>query len=474
MTTASLGIDIGTGSSKACLLDIDGRVLSVARASHNVLQPRSGWSEIDPRSWLQSIAAAVKEARLRAPEATIATVGLTGQMHGIVVCTEDGEPTRPAVLWPDTRADAYLAEAAERLGSDVATLGNPLYPGLSGPILLALAHEDPGALRSARWVLQPKDWIRLLLTGNPGTDPSDASGTLLWDIERSEWSPRAADAFRVPLHQLPPVLASCSIAGHSRAGPADAMGIPPGLPIATGAADTAAALFGAGVDLGETQVTTGTGGQIAILSDEPRVDPHGQTNLFRGVGHDRWYALAAIQNVGLAMDWALRTLGADFAEAERATATTEPGSGGVVFVPYLTGERCPRMDAGLTGQWVGLRLGTSRNEVLRSVFEGVAYAMRDGLDALRAAGHHIDEALLAGGGSTAGWWRQLLADALGIPLVPHSATDASARGAAMIGFQAIGVHVDPKRQVQRATPVYPQTATAPSAAEAYRTAASAR
>jgi xylulokinase len=178
--------------------------------------------------------------------------------------------------------------------------------------------------------------------------------------------------------------------------------------------------------------------------------------------------------MGLAVDWALRVLGADLTEAERAVASTEPGCGGVVFVPYLTGERCPRMSAELTGRWVGLHPGASRNDLLRSVFEGVAYSMRDGLDALRAAGHGVEEALLAGGGSTAGWWRQLLADALQMPLIPHSATDASALGAATIGFQAIGEHVDPTRHIRYEGAVYPRTNTVDPAAEAYRAATQGR
>jgi xylulokinase len=470
MTSVSLGLDIGTGSSKACLLDRDGQVVSMGRSSYTVQQPHIGWSEIDPMIWLASIRDAIRQALAQAPDATIEAVGLTGQMHGVVLCSATGGPTRPAVLWPDRRAGRFLTDMADRLAPHAESLGNPLYPGMAGPILHALAAEEEEALREARWALQPKDWVRLMLTGHAQTDPSDASGTLLWDLDRDRWSTPAAHALGIDPNSLPPVLASDALAGETRPGTAAQVGLPTGLPVAVGGADTAASLFGAGVAVGESQVTTGTGGQIAVLLDAPRPDPKGQTNCYRAIGPDRWYALAAIQNVGVAVDWGLRALGADHLEAEAAAARTQPGCGGITFVPYLTGERAPRMDAGLTGKWVGLHPGVSRDQLIRSVFEGVACSMRDGLDALRTAGHDIDVALLAGGGSKAGWWRQLLADALDIPLIPHAISDASARGAAILGFAAIGEHIDPSTHVQRGEPVEPEPHAIAASLDRYRAA----
>lgn len=470
MKRATLGLDIGTGSSKACLLDGDGRVLSIGRASHELLQARTGWCEIDPMGWLISSRDAIEQARAQAPRVSIDAIGLTGQMHGIVLCSETGVPTRAAVLWPDRRASPYLAAVADRLEPHVVSLGNPLYPGMAGPMLLALAAEEPDRVRAARWVLQPKDWVRLMLTGRAGTDPSDASGTLLWDVANDTWSGPAAEAFGVDPASLPPVRASGSLAGETLPGPADTLGLPPGIPVAVGGADTATALFGAGVAVGEAQVTTGTGGQVAVLIDAPRTDPAGRTNLFRAIGDRRWYALAAIQNVGLAVDWGLEVLGADHREAGLAVARAQPGCGGATFVPYLTGERTPPMDAGLTGRWVGLHPGVSRDELIRSVFEGVAFSLRDGLDALRAAGHDLETALLAGGGSTTGWWQQLLADALGIPLIPHTVADASVRGAALLGSLAIGERIDPTTQVRRGSPVMPNPTDLSAALAAYRQA----
>jgi xylulokinase len=252
------------------------------------------------------------------------------------------------------------------------------------------------------------------------------------------WSPEMAQIFGVRLELLPTVLPSASQAGTLLPAPAGALGLPPGLPVIVGAADTAAALMGAGIAIGETQVSTGTGGQITTVIDAPRSDSSRRTHLYRTAHPTGWYAMAAIQNAGLAIDWALRVLGAQAAEAAAAFAVTPPGANGVTFLPYLTGERTPHLNASLTARWVGLHPGASHASMLRAVYGGVAFALRDGLEALRAAGHTIDDALLAGGGSRDTWWRQLLADALQIPLVSHEAIDASVRGAALLGLSARG------------------------------------
>ncbi|MEL6983939.1 MAG: FGGY-family carbohydrate kinase, partial [Actinomycetota bacterium] len=242
------------------------------------------------------------------------------------------------------------------------------------------------------------------------------------------------------------------------ASPADRFGLASGIPVAAGAADTAAALLGAGVAVGETQLSTGSGGQLARLIDRVAVDPIGRTHLYRAVGA-HWYAMAAIQNAGLAIDWAIDLLGAAPEEvASVMDGSPDRADEAVVFLPYLSGERTPHLDPALTGSWVGLRPGTSRSALIRSVFEGVAFALRDGLDALRGAGHPIDQALLAGGGSVAPWWRRLLADALELPLVAHDAADASVRGAGLLGWSSIGVEIDPGAAVRRSEPIVPSDA----------------
>ena len=461
MTEVALGLDIGTGSTKAGLIDADGRLLAVGRAPHVVSEPRPGWSEADPAAWLDAVSKAVDEARATAglggvdPEVT--AIGFSGQMHGVVVCGPDLEPLRPAVLWSDRRSEPDLAGVRQRLGPELSSrLANPVVAGMAGSTLAALGRLEPDLLASTTTVLQPKDWVRAMLTGEVATEPTDASATLLWDLPADRWSDEACTAFGVDRSWLPPVAASDDRAGTLHRGWADRLRLTAGLPVAAGAADTAAALLGAAVEVGETQLSTGTGGQLARLVDRPTIDPTTTTHLYRAVG-SRWYAMAATQNAGIAIDWAIGVLGAGGDEVEAAMTRASNGDHGITFLPYLTGERTPHLDATLTGRWLGLRPATPRAALIRSVFDGVAFAIRDGLDAMRAAGHPIDEALLAGGGSVAPWWRQLLADALGLPLRPHDAVDASVRGAGLLAWASIGVDIDPAAAVTRAEPIEPSS-----------------
>lgn len=452
----TLGVDIGTGSSKAGLVDTDGRLLAVARVHHRITHPRPGWSESDPDHWLASAATAVAGVLDQAPDVAVQAIGLSGQMHGVVLVDRAGQPVRPAVLWSDRRAGPELHRVRTRLGATVDRLANPIVTGMAGPTLATLARAEPESMEAIEWTLQAKDWIRLQLTGQVATDPSDASATLLWDVDDDAWSLEACAALDVPSRWLPEVRPSHTTGGHTTVDAAELLGVEPGIPVAVGAADTAAAILGAGLELGQTQVSTGTGGQIARLLDQPIVDRSRRTHLFRAAEDDRWYAMAAIQNAGIAIDWALRVLDADLDRAQEALATTPTGAHGVVFVPYLTGERTPHMNADLTGQWAGLHPETSRNDLIRSVFEGVAYALRDGLEALRDAGHDVGQALLAGGGSVSPRWRQLLADALGIPMIPHDATDASVRGAALLAWRCLNHSINPAAAVHQQPPVEPQ------------------
>ncbi len=476
----ALGIDIGTGSTKAGLVDGDGRLLAVGRCGHDVTEPRPGWSESDPQAWLDSASTAIDSVLAQRPDDRLVAVGFSGQMHGVVLCDGDGEPIRPAVLWSDRRSQPYLAELRAELrasltAQQLAALGNPVVAGMAGPTMAALAREEPGLFDRAATILQPKDWVRLQLTGELATDPSDASATLLWDLAADRWSAAACRAFEVEEALLPPVIDSGTTVGavlapdnseHSDS----SLGVPAGLPVACGGADTACALLGAGIGTGDYQVSTGTGGQIARPVEDPMAaNPEAGTHLFRATEPSRWYAMAAIQNAGVAIDWALGVLGVDLDQAAAMVTETPIGCNGVVFVPYLTGERTPHLDVGLSGGWSGLRPGTDRSEMIRAVFEGVTFALRDALDALcgpssgAVANDRPTSALLAGGGSTARWWQQMLADGLELQLIPHDAADASVRGAGLLAWRSVGRAIDPAAAVNHLTPIDPD----PGAAEAY-------
>ena len=388
---AVLGLDLGTSQVKALLCAPDGTALGQGTVGYEVATPRPGWAEASPEHWWQAACTAVRAAVGPAP-AEVAGLAVAGQMHGAILCTERAVALRPAITWLDRRADAE-ADDYQRLPADLrARLGNAPSPGMAGPILLWLSRHEPDTYWQARWMLQPKDWLRLRLTGQAATDPTDASGTLLFDLARGEWATDLARALGLRIDLLPAIRPPAGIAGPLLPAAAEDLGLRPGLPVAIGAADTAASLHAAHLPPGWGLLTLGTGGQLIIPvpatpdSDIPfpdNPDPGGATNLFRSVDGGT-YRLAAAQNVGVTLDWVRRTLGAGWDElydtAARPWRADTP-----VFLPYLAGERWDHRDTG--GGWIGLTLAHQREDLMRSALEGVAFLLRGKLGELdRRAG----------------------------------------------------------------------------------------
>jgi xylulokinase len=315
---------------------------------------------------------------------------------------------------------------------------------MAGPSLLWLRDHEPDVYASARWALQPKDWLRLRLTGEFAAEPSDASATLLYDLRSDDWAYPVIEALGLRFDLLAPLVASADVAGTLTREAAGYLGLRAGLPVAAGAADTAAAMVGGGLlRPGPVQLTVGTGGQIVAPKDSPEPDPHERIHLYRAAAPDLWYSMAAIQNAGLALEWVRKILGVSWEELYEEAFAVPPGAGSVVFLPYLSGERTPRFDPGARGAWTGLGLDHGRAHLLRAALEGVAFALREGLEALEEAGTPVPELRLAGGGAGSEPWRQLLADVLGRPLrlLPDTvARVASARGAGLLSGVASGVY----------------------------------
>jgi xylulokinase len=438
-----LGLDLGTSSVKALLLAEDGDILGEGSASYPVHSPRPGWAESSPEDWWNAVVEATQTAIGRRG-AEVAAIGLSGQMHGVVLADDRGRPLRPAILWADTRSAEQLAtyrgldeDARERLA-------NPPAVGMAGPTLLWLRNHEPETYAYARWALQPKDWLRLRLTGEAAAEPSDASATLLYNLFSDDWDNTIVEALGLRPGLLAPLVASAEVAGTLTREAAKFLGLRAELPVAAGAADTAAAMLGGGLlRPGLVQLTVGTGGQIVAPKSAPEPDPHRRTHLYRAATPDLWYSMAAIQNAGLALEWARSTLGASWHDVYEEAFAVSPGAGGVVFLPYLSGERTPRFDADARGAWVGLGLEHDRGHLLRAALEGVAFALLEGLEALEEAGTTVPELRLAGGGTAEEPWQQLLADVLGRPLrvLPGGvAAVASARGAALLAGAASGVY----------------------------------
>ena len=434
-----LGLDLGTGSVKALVLDEGGEVRGEGSAPYRVDAPLPGWAESDPQEWWTAAAAAARTA-IGPRGKEIKAVGLSGQMHGVVLADDTGGPVRPAVTWADARSREQL-EAYGRLEAGLRRrLGNPPWVGMAGPTLLWLRDNEPENYRSARWALPPKDWLRLRLTGETVSEPTDASATLLYDVEGDGWAYDVVDALGLRAEILAELTDSAGVAGQLSREAADYLGLPIGTPMAAGAGDTAAAILGSGLRPGSIQLTVGTGGQIVALREEPVPCPEGGVHLYRAATGHLWYSMAAVQNAGLALEWARSLLGASWPEVYEEAFSVPPGAEGVTFLPYLTGERTPHFDPDARGAWSGMSLKHGRGHLMRAALEGVAFSLQQALEALEETGLRTHELLLGGGGTSHALWRQLLASVLQRPLRVLSDANVSATGAARLGALAIGAH----------------------------------
>lgn len=425
---ATLGIDLGTGSLKAAVVSAEGVVLSRASRPYAVRSPFPGWAESDPQEWLRAAHQAVAEALQHSPHHPEA-VGFSGQMHGVVVTDASLTPLRPAILWADTRSAAEAKLMNDELGPEVmAKLGSAAVAGFAATTLAWLGRHDPEVLANAHHVLQPKDWLRAILGGKIGTEPSDASGTLLSDVATGQWSEIPIAWSGVTRDLLPPIFSSHEKAGFVTIADTN-------LPCVYGGADTSCAIAGLGLQPGGGFIAVGSGAQVVAVMASPTLDTSLATHTFATVGDQGtgWYRIGAVQNAGLALEPTLALLGSSFDEAHEALSEgvdrEDP-----VFIPYLSGERTPFMNPSLRGSWHNITLGTTRKMILRSALEGVGHAVALAVQAVSDAGGDMPETLpLIGGGSADPAFRQLLADCTNRPLANVEGADAAVTGAALLG-----------------------------------------
>jgi xylulokinase len=450
-----LGIDLGTSSVKVVVTDLEGAVLGQAAGDYPVLNERPGWAETDPADWFAATVSTVRQC-VEEADADPRAVGLSGQMHGVVPADASGRPVRRAMLWSDARAVPELTRYRNLPDTARARLANPLAPGMAGPMLAWLATHEPTTAARMRWALQPKDWLRAQLTSSFATEPSDASATLLYDIPGDAWDAEVIDSLGLDATMLPEVLPD---AGH-RAGEltsraAELLGLPAGIPVAVGAADTAAAALGSGlVEPGTAQLTIGTGAQVvtpltALPVDMSSTEP--VTHLYRAATEHGWYSMAAVLNGGLTLAWVRQVLGMSWQELYDS-ATGAPAVDDPFFLPHLNGERTPYMDTGLRGAWTNLAPRHDRQRLARAALEGVAFAIRDAVGCVLDPAGGVDHLRLAGGGSKHPAWQQLLADVLNYPLRSVDVAAASGRGAAVLGAKAAGL-LDEAALLERLAPV---------------------
>jgi xylulokinase len=451
-----LGIDIGTSGTKTLICDDRGRVRATAVAPHAISQPRPGWSEQNPADWWSALCKATKSvvAGARVKAADIAGIGLSGQMHGSVFLGDGVKALRPALLWNDQRTAAECAEIEALAGGRAKLIGlvaNPALTGFTAPKILWVRNHEPRIFEKTRHVLLPKDYIRLCLSGEYATEVSDASGTLLLDVVHRRWSAKLLGLLKLDPALLPRVYESPEITGTLTAAAARATGLVAGIPIVGGAGDQAAGAVGNGiVRSGIVSATLGTSGVMFAHSEEPCRDPIGRAHTMCHAVPGKWCVFGVVLAAGGSFQWFRNQLGtAEIAQAKRSggeaydllieLAKKSPaGAGGLQFLPYLTGERCPYADPLARGGWVGLTSRSTRNDLIRAVIEGVTFGMRDVLEVIRSMKVSISEIRASGGGARSDFWLQLQADIYNKPIVVTNAVEGPAYGVALLAGVGTG------------------------------------
>jgi xylulokinase len=450
---ALVGVDVGTSSAKAVVLGAGGALLSVASREYPVDTPRPGWVEQDPERWVAAVIATVREAveRARIAPAAVQSLGLSGQMHGTVCVNVAGRPLRPAVIWADQRSGAEVNRVIETVGREqlAAWIGNPLATGFMLPTWLWLRAHEPEVAGATRWLLLPKDYVRYRLTGESGTEPSDAASTGLFDPAGLRWSEPLLEALDLDQDPLPPVSPSAAIAGELLPAMAAEMGLRPGTPVIFGGSDQALQALGNGVLApGVVSSTLGTGGQLFAPTERPVIDwpapdePGLRMHCFCHVVPDRWHVETAMLAAGLSLRWLRDQVfdGTPYTALADAAAAVPAGSEGLLFQPYLAGERTPHMDPAARGSFVGLTIRHTRAHLVRAVMEGVVFGMRQGLDLMRALGVLVETVIASGGATQHPLWLQLQADIYGCRIHRTHTTEAAATGAAMLAGIGSGVY----------------------------------
>jgi xylulokinase len=458
-----VGIDIGTSATKAVRCDVSGRVVASALAAYPSSRPRPGWSEQDPRDWWSAAASAVRQVIEGVNPSAVAGVGLSGQMHGLVLLSKrvvasgghDGEPLRPAILWNDQRTGEQCRRIEEAVGGRarlVELVGNAALPGFTLPKLLWVREHEPDIARKAAALLLPKDYVRFRLTGEIRTDVGDASGLLLLDVDRRAWSRDALRTFDVDSALLPPLAESACVAGRVTEWAAAQTGLAVGTPVVAGSGDNQAGAIGAGVVRpGMVLLTLGTSGVVYAHADRPQKDladpaAHGRVHTMCAAdgdarGSGAWCVTGCMLSAAGSLQWCRDALFPDatFEQLMHEASTIQPGSGGLVFLPYLTGERCPYPDPLARGGWIGLTARHTRGHLVRAVLEGVAFSLCQIVDLFRAMGIDAATARIGGGGGRSPLWRQMLADLLRIPMATTATEDGPAFGAALLAGVGAGI-----------------------------------
>lgn len=444
--THFLGIDASTTGVKGLLVDEAGNVTGTATTDIPLSTPKPLWSEQDPADWwhgtVNSIRQVLQETGLSGDD--VAAVGMTGQMHGLTLLDEAGEVLRPAILWNDQRTGAECDAIRARLGKAnlIKITGNDALTGFTAPKILWVQKNEPDVYARVKQMLLPKDYVRYKLTGTYATDRAGGAGTLLFNLAERDWSSEVLDALDIPAVWLPPTHEGPQVTGEISTAAAEATGLKAGTPVVGGGGDQAAQAVGVGVvQPGIIALTLGTSGVIFASTDEPFIEPEGRLHAFCHAAPGRWHLMGVMLSAAGSLRWYRDTVapGQDFEPLVSAAAAAPAGSEGLLFLPYLTGERTPHPDPLARGAFVGLTVRHTQVHLTRAVLEGVAYGLRDSFELMKSAGlAEIKQVRISGGGARSGLWRQILADVLQAELVTVNTTEGAAYGAALLAGLGAG------------------------------------
>ena len=479
-----IGLDVGTTGAKALLIESGGDVRASVTVEYPTSMPHPMWAEQDPGDWWRASAAAIARLLAQAGVAgdDVAGVGLTGQMVGLVALDDLDEPVRPCIMWNDQRSGPQVEAITELLGFErlMALTSNPVLPGFVAPKILWVREHEPEAYERIAHVLLPKDYVRLRLTGDHATEVSDASGTSLFDVVHRAWSQEMLDALDIPSEWFPTCYESPEVTGSITPAAAEATGLRPGTPVVGGAGDQPAQAVGSGiVEPGLVSVTSGTSGVVFAATEGPAVHPQGLLHSFCHAAPDAWNLMGVMLAAGGSLRWyrdvlgqaeqqIARLMGRDPYELLTAEAAQAPvGSEGLLFAPYLTGERTPYADPCARGGWIGLTARHDRRHLVRAVIEGVTFGLRDSLELVRGLGVAVEQIRASGGGARSAFWRQVQADVFNTEIVTVNEAEGAAYGAAILAAVGVGVFASVPEACQQLIRVESSVAPIPVHAARY-------
>ena len=452
-----LGIDIGTSGTKTLVCEDNGKVLATAMAPHPIFSPKPGWSEQRPQDWWKAVCDATKAVlkKAKVDPKSIKGIGLSGQMHGSVFLADGTTPLRPALLWNDQRTAEECKEIEKAAGGREALINlvaNPALTGFTAPKILWVRKNEPKIYKQVKHVLLPKDYIRLLMTGEYATEVSDASGMLLLDVVNRKWSDKLLKLLKIDPSFLAKLYESPDVTGVLTSSAARQMGLVEGIPVVGGAGDQAAGAVGNGiVKPGIVSATLGTSGVVFAHADKPNLDPQGRVHTLCHAVPGKWCVFGCMLSAGGSFQWFKNNLAlAEIAQAKKLkvdpyellvklAAEAPQGCEGLSFLPYLTGERCPHPDPLARGGWIGLTARTNRNMMIRAIMEGVTFGMNDAVEIMRGMKIAVKEVRASGGGARSKFWRQMQADIYKANIVLTNASEGPAYGVALLAGVGAGI-----------------------------------